>query len=49
MSFNDKMSGDGSIDKFKAHLVAKGFSQIESIDYEEAFSLVVRIKLFTNF
>jgi len=34
---------DGSIDKLKTHLVAKRFTQIDGLDYEENFSLVERI------
>jgi hypothetical protein len=33
---------DGSIEKYKARFVARGFSQKEGIDYEETFSLVAR-------
>jgi hypothetical protein len=37
-----KRKADGSIDRFKVHLVAKGYTQQEDIDYENSFSLVVR-------
>ena len=33
---------DGSVDKYKVHFVAKGFSKKEGIDYEETFALVAR-------
>ena len=35
-------TADGSIEKYKARFLARGFSQKEGIDYEETFSLVVR-------
>jgi len=31
------------LDKFKVHLLAKWFTQIERVDYEETSSLVVKI------
>eukprot|EP00253_Pinus_taeda_P004489 PITA_04489 len=39
-----KHAKDGSIDKYKARFVARGFSQQESIDYEETFSPTARLK-----
>ena len=38
-----KHTADGSIEKHKAIFVARGFSQVEGIHYEETFSLVAPI------
>ena len=37
-----KQAADGSVEKYKASFVARGFSQIEGIDYEETFPPVAR-------
>jgi hypothetical protein len=40
--FKTKLRANGSIERHKAHLVAKGFSQIHGLDLEDMFSPVVR-------
>ena len=40
--FKTKHSADGSIEKYKAGFVARGFSQKEGIDYEKTFVPVAR-------
>ena len=37
------MKVDGTIDKFKTRLVAKGFTQKEGIDYFDTYASVARI------
>jgi hypothetical protein len=43
--FKIKHTVDGSIEKYKAIFVTRGFSQKEGIDYEETFTLVARYTL----
>ena len=40
--FKLKLNGDGSIERYKARLVARGFSQRQKIDYHEIYSPVVK-------
>ena len=37
-----KQDADGSVEKYKARFVARGFSQVEGIDYEDPFTPVAR-------
>ena len=38
--FKVKQKEDGSVNQYKCHLIAKGYSQWPGIDYDETFSLV---------
>ena len=37
-----KHVADGSIEKYKARFMARGFSQVEGVDYDETFAPVAR-------
>jgi len=44
--FDDKRASDGKLLKYKARLVAMGFTQIEGVDYDETFASVMTTKSF---
>ena len=41
--FNIKYLSDGSIEKYKARLIAKGFSQKQNVDYFDTLAPITRI------
>lgn len=42
--FKRKIGSDGQIDKKKARLVARGFTQVYGVDYNETFAPVTKLK-----
>lgn len=38
-----KYKPDGSVERYKAHLIAKGYTQIFDIDYQETFARVAKM------
>jgi hypothetical protein len=41
--FKKKLNAEGKVEKYKARFVAKGYSQVEGIDFGEIFSLVAKL------
>ena len=43
--YSIKVHSDGSLDRYKARLVAQGYKQEYEIDYEETFALVAKMTI----
>lgn len=43
--FNVKNMSDGTLDKYKTHIIVKGFEQKDVIDYAKTFDLVVKLAI----
>jgi len=50
-NFRKKLKTDGSIEKFKVRLVAKGFKQEEGVDFFDTYTLdskIIRIRILVS-
>jgi hypothetical protein len=41
--FKKKLNAEGKVEKYKSRLVAKGYSEVEGIDFGDIFSLVAKL------
>lgn len=41
--FKKKLNAEGRVEKYKAQLVAKGYSQVDIIDFNDIFSLIANL------
>jgi len=41
-----KRGPDGQVQKYKARIIAQGFTQVEGLDYNQTFALVVKLSTF---
>ena len=46
--FKRKTDANSSVTIYKARIVAKGFRQVQGVDYDEIFSLVLMLKVCLN-
>ena len=46
--FKRKTDADSSVTIYKARIVAKGFRQVQGVDYDEILSLVSMLKVCLN-
>jgi hypothetical protein len=42
--FHNKQDEHGVVTRIKAQLIAKGYSQVEGLDFDETFALVARLE-----